>query len=629
MKRLSTNEKMQLALNGPGEDEEERLIRLRKEKAAFSRVRRTSLYGCGSRAKVPKTNKNKFYLKVASSFEINKTTSLNFPKETSSAPPGAHEEQFRSIQSQTVRGLSDADRVFIQPTIIKPGIRLVEQPPWYVGNQNKITPPDNSWINAAARYGYRGAIGIQQYNTQTFEGPEHTRTSYTPKFLVENEIIVNEYAPSIRMEPYNKGYHPNLVSPKLWPESTAFPTGYPKKEQASSVYYSRESTVSADSRPTTTGPALRVRLKRQQEEQTLRALASLESSGNVLNRPVTAKMNMEKVWKNRIKHYGTASLHVSMTLQNAHERQDPHSLMDPTDEILYSGTSAYIVHSQSTDDLRFKQMMDKIYQSSNYPLRWRQISIQMQHLNKRKRRDQTISDLIMTIAVALRREAAAQGNETHINRLDFIKAMQKTTLYEQVPESQLSLLFSSFDNYKKNRIRYADMLAGMTILDRPQDSCIDKLCSVWGIYNKFGCDIPKLDMIETILKSCVNSDDDINSIDREFKNHFRSLCYKEALHVKKDLVEAISHDIEVQPFDQSILKREVKPAYYSVLDTLVDEVTGLIYLLGKSPSILKLVDNQLSERLTNFYGKDIRKVPKESTEVPMTASIAHILDHHL
>jgi hypothetical protein len=32
------------------------------------------------------------------------------------------------------------------------------------------------------------------------------------------------------MKPMFNGYHPNLVSPKLWPESAVFVTGYPKKE---------------------------------------------------------------------------------------------------------------------------------------------------------------------------------------------------------------------------------------------------------------------------------------------------------------------------------------------------------------------------------------------------------------
>lgn len=401
--------------------------------------------------------------------------------------------------------------------------------------------------------------------------------------------------------------------------------GIQKKQQASSVYYSRESTVSADTRPMTSGPALQVRLKHQQEGQRLKALASLESTGKLLNRPMTVKSTMDRKWSDRIQRCGSTSLLLSMTLQHTRDREEPHLLMDSTDKMLYSGSSAYIIHSQSTHDLKFKQMMDKIYQSSNYPLRWRQVSIQMQHLNKRKRRDQTMSDLIMNIAIVLRKEAVAHGSETQINRLDFIKAMQKTTQFEQVPESQLSLLFSTFDSYKKNRIRYADILAGMTILDRPQDSCIDKLCSVWTIYDEFGNDIPKLDMIETILKSCANCDDDVHAVDYEFKNFFRPLCYKEALHVDDDLVGALSNDL--QSMNESRLKGKSKPAYYSVLDTLVDKVTGLNYLLGKSPTILKMIDDQLSERLIAFYGKDYRRISKESTEAHMSASIAHVFDN--
>merc|ERR1712159_459229 len=140
-------------------------------------------------------------------------------------------------------------------------------------------------------------------------------------------------------------------------------------------------------------------------------MAFLESSGSVLNRPMTVKTAMESKWEDRIRRTGTASLHKTMNLQHSHERQEPHTLMDPTDRMLYSGSTAYIVHSQSIDDLKFKQMMDKIHQSSNYPLRWRQVSIHLQHLNKRKKRDQTIGGIIQNIALILRREAMGNGNE--------------------------------------------------------------------------------------------------------------------------------------------------------------------------------------------------------------------------
>lgn len=81
-------------------------------------------------------------------------------------------------------------------------------------------------IYAAARYGYRGSMGIKQYQTEPTERPERTKTPYTPKFLADSEYPLDEYAPPITMEPYLKGYHPNLVSPKLWPESTTFVNGY-------------------------------------------------------------------------------------------------------------------------------------------------------------------------------------------------------------------------------------------------------------------------------------------------------------------------------------------------------------------------------------------------------------------
>ena len=50
-------------------------------------------------------------------------------------------------------------------------------------------------------------------------------------------------------------------------------------------------------------------------------------------------------------------------------------------------------------------------------------------------------------------------------------------------------------------------------------------------------------------------------------------------------------------------------------------------LQGASPTILKMIDDQLSERLIAFYGKDYRRISKESTEAHMSASIAHVFDN--
>lgn len=391
------------------------------------------------------------------------------------------------------------------------------------------------------------------------------------------------------------------------------------------MYYSAESTINSPTRPSTQGAVTRVQKKREAEDEKLMALSWMERSGEILNRPMTHKNTMESKWSDRLERVGTASLKVSMRHHKESLRVEPKKLMDDTDKLKYSGNTAYIVHSQSTDDLKFNQMMEKIKQTSNYPAKWRQISIQIQYLKRRMKREETLGDAILSIGIFLRREATRNGNATQMERLDFIKSLMKTTHFEQVTENQVSLLFSTFDSLKKNRIRFADILVGMTILDRPNDSCVDKLVNIWGIYDSFGADMPNLDMLETILLSCAGSDADVAQVKNEFKEHFRPFLYKEAL--QNSINPKVGLQEEMSSIDKSLKTNKSKPSYYSVIDTLLDKSSGFRRMLEKSTNMVNIVDRQLSERLVGFYGKDPRYSSSSNPGTPeVSANFLHMLD---
>ena len=46
------------------------------------------------------------------------------------------------------------------------GLKVLPQPPWYVGYNNQTIPPDANYILSANRYGYRGSLAIQQFNVE-------------------------------------------------------------------------------------------------------------------------------------------------------------------------------------------------------------------------------------------------------------------------------------------------------------------------------------------------------------------------------------------------------------------------------------------------------------------------------
>jgi len=66
MKKLSTNDKLHQILSGPDDDEDDASQKAQyifKESEARRRLRRTSLYGQGAKAKMPKVRKSEKKLK--------------------------------------------------------------------------------------------------------------------------------------------------------------------------------------------------------------------------------------------------------------------------------------------------------------------------------------------------------------------------------------------------------------------------------------------------------------------------------------------------------------------------------------------------------------------------------------
>jgi hypothetical protein len=193
------------------------------------------------------------------------------------------------------------------------GIRRVEQPPWYVGYQNTIEPADNSYLSAAARYGYRGSKNIKQYQTQPIEHPEKTRTPYTPKFLTGGKELENEWVPPIHAKPLNQGYV--LTSPKLWPENTRYVTGFKKKELPTSIFYNRETTAAVKS-PPEIPPSLTSLVERSTAENNdLLDFSKMESSKTLLSNTMVAQMKLDTSWKTKLAESASPSLKVSMRTQ--------------------------------------------------------------------------------------------------------------------------------------------------------------------------------------------------------------------------------------------------------------------------------------------------------------------------
>ena len=133
-----------------------------------------------------------------------------------------------------------------------------------------------------------------------------------------------------------------------------------------------------------------------------------------------------------------------------------------------------------------------------------------------------------------------------------------------------------------------------------------------------------LDMALTVLCSAASSEQDLLMISNEFKCQFRPLCYTSAINldfaveIDQKLRESNAVDKQQRPSTSTKKIRTAVPAY-SICDSTLDEMM-FRKLLIKSPHVVKLVDDQISDRLIQCYGKDSRR-PDPST---LTSSLAEI-----
>lgn len=524
-KRVSTNVKLAAIINAKDNDEEEEVAVQNQELQAKIRLRRSSLYGGGARTKIPKIRKSKKI--IESPFHTTGAISVaELPPQqlNDSIPPGAHADQFRIVANNTKRSLHDPDRVCINTSSMMEGANIIPQPPWYFGNNNKVAPADSNIFISAARYGFRGSKNIQQYLTRPYEIPSKTKTEHTPKFLSQNEEFVDEWVPPIMAA---KAQSINgIETPKLWPENTQYVTGYPKKQLPKSWTYRRETTVDMPERPHTSEALNTWMSKTRDSSDMLRDYARLESTKNMLSAPLTAQQTFNDTWTKTLQQNASSALKHNMS--RVKPPYEPHTLMDPSDSIKYSGTTAMIVHTQSVDELKFRLRMDRSKAKSQTPftVKWQHIIVHFHSINNKLKRGESMKSAIKLMARTLKEAALKGGSETSMSRVDFIQACKAMVQFEDVSSKQISHLYSMFDPMKKNTMRFVEIIGLLAALNKKDQPAIQKLKSLWKLHYEFGLDRNIFDIVQEILSCCAYSVPDLDHMEALFKSEFRTKCYE-------------------------------------------------------------------------------------------------------
>lgn len=552
------------------------------------------------------------------------------------------------------------------------GLHHVAQPAWYVGNNNKVIPPETNLFLSAARYGFRGSKEILQYKTEPYEVPSKTHNERTPKFLRSDEYI-NEWAPPIFAAKYQTVN--SIETPKLWPENTEYATGYPRKKFPKSWIYKRETTLASKDPMVSTDSLISYMSKVVDSNEMLREYAKLESTKKISSLPIDSVNNFSRIWNDKVKTYGTSTLKSTLSKDNLN--CESHTLMDPSDRMKYSGSTAMIVHTQSADELKFRVRMEREKLSTQYKLRWQTVQFHLKIIISRLKRNETTESVISDLLSRLRATATKNGSQTSMSRADFIKTCNKIPCFEENTPKQLSLLYSIFDPMKKNCMRFAELGTALMILDNPSQPTDEKLRSLWNMNVQFGYDRNLFDVSFGIVTSFCSSNEDFFAVENAFKEEFRPKCYEMAIYdtgrsnnkyrittastertqtastdqpqaEEGNMVESVNASIvtdsdpkrensvsvasirnsrkqaifvskgdlfeSADSVDANAIKTglSVQPQY-NICEHYLNEIT-FVRVLRNCPKLYELINKQLTECLTKCYGSDVRTKDESAEE---------------
>lgn len=619
--RQSTNEKLESIINSKEEDDGIDESILEEELRAKAKLRKSTLYGVGARAKIPHVRHPPKY--EMSPFSLPEPKGLPGAKTAlnSQVPPGAHQDAYRIVQYATTKCRNDPDRVFYTTSKFTEGVVAVEQPPWYYGNNNKTVPSDDNFLTSAARYGFRGSKNIQERNIRPTDPPTHTRTERTPKHLKGNEII-NEWVPPILATTFQTVNR--LESPKLWPENTRYVTGFKKKMLPKSSVYRRETTVAIprSQRPQTSESLQSLLEQSMTERRTLQDYSKMESMKTWQSPPVLAQNIFANSWSNKLNTSASETLKIVMNTVTP--PFDPHTLVDHSDVMKYSGSTAFIVHSQSNEELKFRLTMEKNHNSLPYELRWRQVELAFRGMKAKLKKEMTMTMAITEAANRLRKEAILCGTPTSLRRSEFITCASKIPQLDGFSLKQLSLIYSSFDPYRKNVMRFVEFILSLAVLDQPKAPTITKICTLWQYYMNFGADMATFDIALAVLCACCSSDKQRQGMEELFKKVFRPCCYRNSVMERLDMIDHLGSeaaDIFLRsstPTLSGITKKKdlSSQPQFNICDEYLDQASFLRNL-EKCPEILDSFEEMLTERLIHFYVDDprVEKIIEKTEDV--------------
>lgn len=370
-----------------------------------------------------------------------------------------------------------------------------------------------------------------------------------PHFLNQIEST-NEYTPKLHAAPLK----PNgamFCSPKDWPETAAYPTGFKKSlVSPNSHTYLRETTAGSTARPATTPDRRLLHAAQLDDDETVHMQSSIQNDRehrrleSLNSRMESRRSKAEFLSRPRTKHM--------MRIQAGG--------LIPQGNIKYSGNqvivranqpTSYDKHMQSVRRRGSQAVIGSLSTLSSvtsaagnfeplgstpldsFQARWLQtlrfVKVLMgtsRNLVKFEPEPSYLSG-VNNLDITMQEFRSVTKNNKHptlIYRDQFIHAL--TTKIDGMTPVQANSFFSAFDMSKKNLIHYANVLGACLVVIKPEQSSLDCLEELWRLFKAHkGSYQAMKNCGEILMLPCANKED-VDLMEKELKLVFRPAAYR-------------------------------------------------------------------------------------------------------
>ncbi|GMH97998.1 hypothetical protein TrST_g1248 [Triparma strigata] len=404
--------------------------------------------------------------------------------------------------------------------------------PWYYGYNNSAKLPPSTPFAVASRFGYRGASALTK---QCSERAAYIDIEHPKNIVIERDLVrADEWGPTLHNEAAKAYNNPN--TPKQWPKAAEFPNGINMKEDTTTHWYNRETTLGQTQRRPVSALPERLTRTLQKEKAMLLQLKStveLERKEIALARPKSAPaMRKTKSFLdgNSDEIKGLKQL-IKNTNLNYWGEMSASIKRDLRPEYAKAVLSKH--HKNQTVQSEMKWLLLREFYKT-----WRR------HTNRGGPPHPGLQDLheIASLFIVTSEENPLPST---ISRDQFLNMLSKKVLNDSFDSRMAQKLYTCFDQKNTNRYPWVVIIASIRVLLLSYESTINKLIGIFDVFDQYARGKMTVKNCHIIFTLTAGSDEELHACkmhyNHSFRNYLRDVIVKQnagtTLDMHADAVE--------------------------------------------------------------------------------------------